>query len=121
MTSFVAYYRVSTERQGKSGLGLAAQRRKIAEFLTPTDQLIGEFCDIESGRQCPRIRGLDEEVGVGPVVAANRNGKLSGYVERRGHVLEIVEGLEIDLIAGAEIDSRPNSVLARLQMIIRAR
>lgn len=55
MTSFIAYYRVSTERQGKSGLGLAAQQRKIAEFLTPTDQLIGEFCDIEFGRHDTRM------------------------------------------------------------------
>lgn len=55
MTSFVAYYRVSTERQGKSGLGLAAQKRKIEQFLTPADQLIGEFCDIQSGRSDNRV------------------------------------------------------------------
>jgi DNA invertase Pin-like site-specific DNA recombinase len=55
MTSFVAYYRVSTERQGRSGLGLAAQRWKIGQFLTPTDQLIGEFCDIQSGKRDTRI------------------------------------------------------------------
>lgn len=50
MGNFVAYYRVSTERQGKSGLGLAAQRDKIAGFLSTTDILIGEFCDVQSGR-----------------------------------------------------------------------
>ena len=50
MTKFVAYYRVSTERQGKSGLGLAAQKRKIDEFLTSNGDLVGEFCDIQSGR-----------------------------------------------------------------------
>lgn len=55
MTSFVAYYRVSTERQGKSGLGLAAQKRKIEQYLTPSDQLIGEFCDIQSGRRDNRL------------------------------------------------------------------
>jgi DNA invertase Pin-like site-specific DNA recombinase len=55
MTSFVAYYRVSTERQGRSGLGLAAQKRKIEQFLASTDQLIGEFCDIQSGRRDSRI------------------------------------------------------------------
>lgn len=47
---FVAYYRVSTDRQGKSGLGLAAQKRKVAEFVGELDQLIGEFCDVQSGR-----------------------------------------------------------------------
>ena len=58
MSSFVAYYRVSTERQGKSGLGLAAQKRKIEQFLTPADRLIGEFCDIQSGRSDDRTELL---------------------------------------------------------------
>ncbi len=55
MSSFVAYYRVSTERQGRSGLGLAAQKWKIAQFLSPTDRLIGEFCDVQSGRRDARV------------------------------------------------------------------
>ncbi len=55
MSLFVAYYRVSTERQGKSGLGLAAQKWRIKEFLTPVDQLIGEFCDVQSGRDDSRV------------------------------------------------------------------
>lgn len=55
MIRFVAYFRVSTERQGKSGLGLAAQRRKIYQFLTANDELVGEFCDIQSGRDDSRI------------------------------------------------------------------
>ncbi|MCX7309017.1 MAG: recombinase family protein [Afipia sp.] len=55
MTKLVAYYRVSTERQGKSGLGLAAQKRKINDFIRTPDQLIGEFCEIQSGRDDNRI------------------------------------------------------------------
>jgi DNA invertase Pin-like site-specific DNA recombinase len=53
--NYVAYYRVSTERQSKSGLGLAAQKRKIEDFLTGTGTLIGEFCDIQSGRDDSRL------------------------------------------------------------------
>jgi hypothetical protein len=33
MAEFIAYYRVSTDRQGASGLGLAAQREAVARFL----------------------------------------------------------------------------------------
>jgi hypothetical protein len=33
MAEFMAYYRVSTDRQGASGLGLAAQREAVARFL----------------------------------------------------------------------------------------
>src|ERR1700754_1165571 len=55
MTKFVAYFRVSTERQGKSGLGLAAQHRKISEFVTGAGTLIAEFCDVQSGKDDSRV------------------------------------------------------------------
>jgi DNA invertase Pin-like site-specific DNA recombinase len=54
MTKFIAYFRVSTDRQGKSGLGLAAQRRKIVEYVSAAGTLIAEFCDIQSGRDDSR-------------------------------------------------------------------
>lgn len=48
---FVAYYRVSTDRQGKSGLGLDAQRERVVSFLNGGNwSLIGEFTEVESGR-----------------------------------------------------------------------
>ena len=46
---FVAYYRVSTERQGESGLGLQAQREAVARFVGSTS-LLSEFTEIESGK-----------------------------------------------------------------------
>jgi DNA invertase Pin-like site-specific DNA recombinase len=47
----VAYYRVSTAKQGKSGLGLEAQRRAVEEFLRTNNwELIGEFVEVESGK-----------------------------------------------------------------------
>jgi len=55
MGKFVSYLRVSTERQGKSGLGLAAQQRRISEFVTCNGRLIAEFCDVQSGRDDSRI------------------------------------------------------------------
>lgn len=54
MVRFVAYYRVSTEHQGRSGLGLAAQRQTILQFLTSEDRLVGEFCEVQSGRRDSR-------------------------------------------------------------------
>lgn len=55
MAKFIAYFRVSTERQGKSGLGLAAQHRKISEFVAGAGTLIAEFCDVQSGRDDARV------------------------------------------------------------------
>jgi DNA invertase Pin-like site-specific DNA recombinase len=51
---FVAYYRVSTKKQGQSGLGLDAQRSSVLRFVKDQTQLIGEFCDIESGKNDQR-------------------------------------------------------------------
>ena len=52
---FVAYYRVSTDRQGRSGLGLDAQREAVFRHLaSQAGDLIGEFCEVESGRRSDR-------------------------------------------------------------------
>jgi DNA invertase Pin-like site-specific DNA recombinase len=52
---WVAYYRVSTDKQGKSGLGLEAQRAAVAAFLNGGDwQMVREFTEIESGKRSDR-------------------------------------------------------------------
>ena len=51
MADFVAYYRVSTDRQGVSGLGLDAQRESVQRLLAPGQALAAEFTEIESGRR----------------------------------------------------------------------
>ena len=49
--NFVAYYRVSTARQGRSGLGLEAQRRAVTDFLNGGSwELLAEFVEVESGK-----------------------------------------------------------------------
>jgi DNA invertase Pin-like site-specific DNA recombinase len=48
---FVAYYRVSTERQGRSGLGLDAQRQAVHRCLEGRPgRLVAEFTEIETGK-----------------------------------------------------------------------
>jgi len=52
---FVAYYRVSTARQGRSGLGLEAQRQAVATYLNGGDwKIVSEHTEIESGRRADR-------------------------------------------------------------------
>ena len=47
----IAYIRVSTDKQGKSGLGLSAQRDAIARFAASESlEVAGEFIEIESGK-----------------------------------------------------------------------
>jgi DNA invertase Pin-like site-specific DNA recombinase len=48
---FVAYYRVSTVKQGRSGLGLEAQREAVRTFLNGGNwALLGEHTEVESGK-----------------------------------------------------------------------
>lgn len=54
MNRYVAYYRVSTAIQGRSGLGLAAQRSKIEAFLSGDDEVVAEFVEIQSGKSDSR-------------------------------------------------------------------
>ena len=52
---FVSYLRVSTDRQGKSALGLEAQREAVMAYLNGGKwQLVGEFVEVESGRKDER-------------------------------------------------------------------
>jgi DNA invertase Pin-like site-specific DNA recombinase len=52
---FIAYFRVSTDRQGKSGLGLDAQREAVMDYLNGGRwTLIGEFTEVESGKHADR-------------------------------------------------------------------
>ncbi len=53
---YIAYYRVSTSRQGASGLGLAAQRQTVESYINHKGgQLLGEFTEVESGRKADRV------------------------------------------------------------------
>lgn len=56
MARYVAYFRVSTEKQGKSGLGLAAQHSLIERFLSDGDEVIAEYVEVESGKNDERIQ-----------------------------------------------------------------
>lgn len=51
MNPCIAYYRVSTQQQGRSGLGLDAQREAVASYLQSTGgHLVEEFTEVETGK-----------------------------------------------------------------------
>jgi len=48
--NYIAYYRVSTQRQGRSGLGLEAQQRAVADYLPAGTELVQSFTEVETGK-----------------------------------------------------------------------
>jgi DNA invertase Pin-like site-specific DNA recombinase len=52
---FISYLRVSTDKQGVRGYGLAAQRKAIADYLNGGSwELLGEYVEVESGNRSDR-------------------------------------------------------------------
>ena len=67
MSPIVAYYRVSDQKQGRSGLGLEAQKKAIASFATAEGfTVVAEFTEIETGKGAdaldrrPQLQGGSE-------------------------------------------------------------
>jgi len=55
MAGFVGYYRVSTQAQGRSGLGLDAQRKAVAGYIDSVGgELVAEYQEVESGGKAER-------------------------------------------------------------------
>ena len=53
--AFVAYYRVSTDKQGRSGLGLEAQKEAVARHVrSAAGRIAAEFQEVESGKRADR-------------------------------------------------------------------
>lgn len=86
---YVIYYRVSTKRQGESGLGLEAQERDIALFLENYSdvpfEIIGTFTDVESGKLADRpelIKALELTRAAGAELLVAKLDRLSRKVSQ---------------------------------------
>ena len=61
MNNYVGYYRVSTEEQGNSGLGLQSQKQAVTNFALSNGTLLSEYQDIESGSSESRV-GIEQAI-----------------------------------------------------------
>lgn len=57
MANIIAYFRVSTQKQGASGLGLEGQRACVTEYAKRTGgKILKEFTEVESGKNNRRVQ-----------------------------------------------------------------
>jgi transposase len=71
----IAYYRVSTARQGRSGLGIQAQRETVTRFAAIEGfDLVAEFAEIETGKGADGCLSLDSKSAIAYVIPQSQVG-----------------------------------------------
>ena len=80
MQQVVIYLRVSTDRQGKSGLGIEAQREAVGRFVASEGlAVLGEFVEVETGKGCD---ALDRRPKLRDALALARRNKAAVVVAK---------------------------------------
>ena len=111
MKPVVAYHRVSTERQGRSGLGLDAQQERCAQFAAQNGMAVAEaFTEVETGKGSD---ALDRRPQLAAALAAARRRRcpvLVAKLDRLSRDVHFIAGLMVQrvpfLVAelGADVD-----------------
>jgi DNA invertase Pin-like site-specific DNA recombinase len=115
---FVAYYRVSTDKQGRSGLGLEAQQKAVRDFLAGKGwPPLGEFEEVESGKRSTRPK-LREALSIcrvhGATLVVAKLDRLSRNAHFLGSILE--SGVEVVFLDLPNMAPGPVSTFMLQQM-----
>lgn len=119
--AFVAYYRVSTERQGRSGLGLEAQKEAVARHIErERGGLVGEFTEIESGKrndrpQLAKALAMARAKGAVLVIA-----KLDRLARNARFLLSVVEGAGEAGVAFCDLPQLPSGPVGKFMVTMLA-
>ncbi|UOQ65718.1 recombinase family protein [Hymenobacter volaticus] len=88
---YVAYYRVSTDKQGRSGLGLEAQQAAVQAFVPQIAMLLAQFTEVESGRnnRRPQLQAaLDMASQTGAILLVAKLDRLARNVAFLAELME---------------------------------
>jgi DNA invertase Pin-like site-specific DNA recombinase len=94
-TKYVAYYRVSTARQGASGLGLEAQREAVSRFLAGNGhKLVAEFTEVETGKGSDALDKRPQLREAIAVAKRQRASILIAKLDRLARNVHFISGLQ---------------------------
>jgi DNA invertase Pin-like site-specific DNA recombinase len=97
---FVTYLRVSTKRQGDSGLGLDAQRKAVSDYLNGGAWAVcGEFVEIESGKSDANRPQLQRAIAACRIYGAKLLIAKFDRLSRDAHFLLGLEKAGIEFVA----------------------
>jgi len=114
---FVAYFRVSTDRQGRSGLGLQAQNETVSLFVARQGgTIVDQFVEIESGKR-------DDRPELAKALAACRVknavlviAKLDRLARNARFLLSVVEGVGPGGVAFCDLPSVPAGPVGKFML-----
>jgi DNA invertase Pin-like site-specific DNA recombinase len=119
MQKFVGYVRVSTQRQGQSGLGLDAQHIAVQNYLRGRGELVAEVVEIESGRkgvkdrpELARALAMCKSLGAALVI-----GKLDRLARDVRFFLEVIDDSGVDIRFADMPDVCPGSDEGRMILV----
>lgn len=116
MKNFVSYIRVSTQKQGVSGLGLDAQRNAISTYVNDKGKIIKEFEEIESGK-----KGFDGRPQLQIAIEYCKKNKCDlviGKIDRLARdvrfFLEVIDTCKVNIRFSDLPDINPNTAEGRM-------
>jgi DNA invertase Pin-like site-specific DNA recombinase len=94
MKSAIAYYRVSTQRQGRSGLGLEAQRTAVARFAEAEGiPIAGVFTEVETGKGADALDRRPQLAGALAIARQQKCPVLVAKLDRLSRDVAFIAGL----------------------------
>ena len=96
MAKFISYLRVSTAKQGQSGLGIEAQRESVQRYVKDGD-ILAEYVDVLSGKRTDRpelAKALQHALAANAVLIV---AKLDRIGRKASHVLSLLDDSGVDV------------------------
>ncbi|PPK75595.1 DNA invertase Pin-like site-specific DNA recombinase [Methylobacter tundripaludum] len=91
---FVTYYRVSTQKQGQSGLGLEAQEQAVLNYLNGGEwELIQKFVEVETGKGSDALDRRPQLKAALEMCKKQKATLLIAVLDRLGRNVHFISGL----------------------------